>query len=125
MEGMSPTPFSGWGDWAAYALYFVVALFVFIRTDLTFVNPTLYILNHRVVSANAYLPEDRSLIPGSPFVIAGRDPRALASSEVNVTSIGGGFVSEDEPKVSRGVGSSARCCPGAEGIFGATGHEGR
>jgi hypothetical protein len=54
-----------WGDWAAYALYLLVALIVFIRTDLTFVNPTLYILNHRVVSANAYLPGSKMLVPGS------------------------------------------------------------
>ena len=89
-----------WGDWAAYALYFLVALIVFIRTDLTFVNPTLYILRHRVVSANAYLPEDRSLVAGSPFVVVCRDPRALASSCVDVTFIGGGFVTKNEPKVA-------------------------
>src|SRR5450755_4677773 len=117
MEGMSPTPFSGWGDWAAYALYFVVALFVFIRTDLTFVNPTLYILNHRVVSANAYVPEDRSRIPRAPFVRAGRDPRALPPAEATVTSIGGGFVSQDDPKARRGVRRSARCCPRAGAMF--------
>jgi hypothetical protein len=114
-----------WGDWAAYALYFVVALIVFIRTDLTFVNPTLYILNHRVVSASAYLPEDRSLVPGSPFVIVCRDPRALASSEVDVTSIGGGFVTKDEPKVSRGRGQRREMLSRSREDLGATGHEGR
>ena len=98
-----------WGDWAAYALYFVVALIVFIRTDLTFVNPTLYILNHRVVSASAYLPEDRSLVPGSPFV----------------TSIGGGFVTKDEPKVSRGRGQRREMLSRSREDLGATGHEGR
>ena len=89
-----------WGDWAAYALYLLVAVIVFIRTDLTFVNPTLYILGHRVVSANAYLPESRALVAGSPFVVVCRDPRALASSMVvDVTSIAGGFVTKDEPRV--------------------------
>jgi hypothetical protein len=91
-----------WGDWAAYVVYFLVAMIVFVRTDLTFVNPTLYILKHRVVSANAYLPEGRVLLPGSPFVVVCRDPRALASSKVvDVTSIAGGFVTKDEPGVGR------------------------
>ena len=91
-----------WGDWTAYVLYFLVAIVVFIRTDLTFVNPTLYILGHRVVSANAYLPETRALVAGSPFVVVCRDPRALASSKVvDVTSIAGGFVTKDEPRVGR------------------------
>lgn len=88
-----------WGDWAAYFLYFLIALVVFIRTDLTFINPTLYILNRRVVSANAYLPGDKMLVPGSPFVVVCRDPGALTSSKVvDVTSIAGGFVTKDEPK---------------------------
>ena len=113
-----------WGDWGAYVLYFMVALIVFIRTDLTFVNPTLYILNHRVVSANAYLPEDRSLVAGSPFVIICRDPRALESSQVDVTSIGGGFVTRDEPKVSRRHGQR-QVLPRNEGDLSATEHEGR
>jgi hypothetical protein len=91
-----------WGDWVAYVLYFLVALIVFIRTDLTFVNPTLYILGHRVVSANAYLPEGRVLVPGSPFVVVCRDPSALTSSKVvDVTSIAGGFITKDEPRVGR------------------------
>jgi hypothetical protein len=91
-----------WGDWVAYALYVAVAMIVFIRTDLTFVNPTLYILGHRVVSANAYLPEGRVLVAGSPFMVVCRDPRALVSSKVvEVASIGGCFVTKVEPKVGR------------------------
>ena len=98
-----------WGDWSAYAVYFLVAMLVFIRTDLTFVNPTLYILKRRVVSANAYLPEGRVLSPGSPFVVVCRNPRVLGSSKVvEVTSIAGGFVTKDEPGVGRGVGRRAR-----------------
>jgi hypothetical protein len=90
-----------WGDWTAYGLYFLVALIVFIRTDLTFVNPTLYILNHRVVSANAYLPGGK-ILAGSPFVVVCRDPRILTSSGVvDVTSIAGGFVTKDEPRIGR------------------------
>jgi hypothetical protein len=92
-----------WGDWAAYALYFLVALIVFVRTDLTFVNPTLYLLNHRVVSANAYLPGDKIPLQGSPFMVVCRDPGALSTSKVvQVTSIAGGFVTKDEPKIGNG-----------------------
>jgi hypothetical protein len=114
-----------WGDWAAYALYFLVALIVFIRTDLTFVNPTLYLLNRRVVSANAYLPGDKMLVPGSPFVIVCRNPGVLTSSKVvDVTSIAGGFVTKDEPEISgrRGEQDMPRR---SGGDLGANGREGR
>jgi hypothetical protein len=95
--GLAP---QDWGDWASYAIYFLVALIVFIRSDLTFVNPTLYILNHRIVSANAYIPGSKIPISGSPFIVVCRDPKALGSSAVvDVTSIAGGFVTKDEPQV--------------------------
>jgi hypothetical protein len=98
-----------WGDWASYALYFIVALIVFIRSDLTFMNPTLYLLNRRVVSANAYIPGGKIPISGSPFVIVCRDPKTLASSvPVDVTSIAGGFVTKDEPEISGSRLSAAR-----------------
>jgi hypothetical protein len=96
---------SDWGDWAAYVVYFVVAAVVFVRTDLTFVNPTLYLLNRRVVSANAYLSDGAvpgPLVKGSPFVVVCRDPKALMSSKVDVTSVGGGFVTKHEPRARRG-----------------------
>jgi hypothetical protein len=113
-----------WGDWSAYVLYFLVAMIVFIRTDLTFVNPTLYILGHRVVSANAYLPESRALVAGSPFVVICRDSRALASSKVvDVTSIAGGFVTKDEPMIGRM--RDQQSLPVREGDFSASRHEGR
>jgi hypothetical protein len=114
-----------WGDWAAYVLYFLVAMIVFIRTDLTFVNPTLYILGYRVVSANAYLPESRALVAGSPFVVICRDPRALASSMVvDVTLIAGGFVTKDEPRVGR-VRKQQSGFPTREGDLSARRREGR
>lgn len=90
-----------WGDWAAYLLYFVAAGIVFIRTDLTFVNPTLYVLRYRVVSANAYVPGSRSPITGSPFVVICKDSGVL-TSPVEVTSIGGGYVVKRAPKAGRG-----------------------
>jgi hypothetical protein len=100
--GLVPTD---WGDWCAYLVYFIVAALVFIRTDLTFVNPTLFILRHRVVSANAYLPDDSdrtSPLAGSPFVVVCRDPRAIRLTAVDVTSLGGGFVTRNEPRVRAG-----------------------
>ena len=114
-----------WGDWAAYAFYFLVALIVFIRTDLTFVNPTLYILDHRVVSANAYVPGDRMPIPGSPFVVVCRDPGTLTSSKVvDVTSIAGGFITKDEPTVG-GKREQQDMLRKSGGDLSASGHEGR
>jgi hypothetical protein len=117
--GIAP---ADWGDCAAYVVYFVVAGIVFIRTDLTFVNPTLYILRYRVVSANAYLPEDGSLVPGSPFVVVCRDPKVL-TSRVDVASIGGGYVVKAKPETGRGRGPEG--LRGSEGDLSAAGREGR
>jgi hypothetical protein len=111
-----------WGDWAAYGVYFAVAGIVFIRTDLTFVNPTLYVLRYRVVSGNAYVPECRSLVPGSPFVIICRDPGVLTST-VEVTSIGGGYVVKSVPKADRGS-SQAEALRGSRGDLSAARREG-
>lgn len=47
---VSTTP-TGWGDWAAYATFFAVALVVYVRSDLALVNPTLYVLCYRVTEA--------------------------------------------------------------------------
>ena len=117
--GLIPTD---WGDWAGYGVYFAVAGIVFIRTDLTFVNPTLYILRYRVVSGNAYVPEDRSLVSGSPVVIICRDPDALTSA-VEVTPIGGGYVVKSVPKVGRGS-RQAEALPGSRGDLSAARREG-
>jgi hypothetical protein len=111
-----------WGDWAAYAVYFAVAGIVFIRTDLTFVNPTLYLLRYRVVSGNAYVPEGRSLLPGSPFVVICRDPGVLTST-VEVTSVGGGYVVMSAPKGGRGS-RQAEALPGSRGDLNAARREG-
>jgi hypothetical protein len=116
--GLIPTD---WGDWAAYGIYFVVAGVVFIRTDLTFVNPTLYVLRYRVVSGNAYVPESRSLVPGSPFVIICRDPGALISA-VDVTSIGGGYVVKRMPEADRG-NRRTEALPGSRGDLSEAGRE--
>jgi hypothetical protein len=113
---------AAWGDWAAYGVYFLVAGIVFIHSDLTFVNPTLYLLRYRVVSANAYLPEGQSLVPGSPFVIICRDPSVL-TSVVDVTPIGGGYVVKRAAKASRG-NRQAEVLPGNGGEFSASGREG-
>jgi hypothetical protein len=43
------------GDIAAYAVYFVVVFLIYIRSDMAFVNPTLYVLGWRVVDATSEL----------------------------------------------------------------------
>jgi hypothetical protein len=111
-----------WGDWAAYGVYFAVAGIVFIRTDLTFVNPTLYLLRYRVVSGNAYVPEGRSRLPGSPFVVICRDPGVLTST-VEVTSVGGGYVVKSAPKAGR-RSRQAEALPGSRGDLNAARPEG-
>ncbi|MEV7972137.1 hypothetical protein [Cellulomonas sp. NPDC089187] len=47
---VSTTP-AVWGDWVAYGVFFVVALVVYVRSDLALVNPTLYVLGYRVTEA--------------------------------------------------------------------------
>lgn len=39
------------GEYAAYAVFFVIALLVFVRSDLALVNPTLYLLGWHVIEA--------------------------------------------------------------------------
>jgi hypothetical protein len=39
------------GDIAAYCVYFMVVFVIYIRSDMAFVNPTLYVLGRRVVDA--------------------------------------------------------------------------
>lgn len=93
--GLAPTD---WGDWVSYGIYLIAAAIVFIRTDLTFVNPTLYMLKYRVVSANAYLTEDHSpeqLVPSSPVIVVCRNPKMLSKGRVNVVKLGGGYIAKN------------------------------
>jgi len=41
-------------DIAAYAVYFVVVFVIYIRSDMAFVNPTLYVLGWRVVEGTTH-----------------------------------------------------------------------
>jgi hypothetical protein len=90
---------AGWGDWAAYAIYFVVAAVVFVRTDLSLVNPTLYLMRWRVVAANAYSGNERApdqLVWPPGVIVVCRDPRALCEGSVHVVDLGGCFVTKAE-----------------------------
>ncbi|MFC5142041.1 hypothetical protein ACFPK1_27675 [Actinomycetospora rhizophila] len=40
------------GDWVAVGLYFVVALMVYVKTDLALINPTLYLYGYRLAKAS-------------------------------------------------------------------------
>lgn len=95
--GLVPT---GWGDWAAYAIYAGVAMIVFVRTDLTLVNPTLYLMGWRVVSAKAYLTSERTpehqIWPAAVVVVC-RNPAALVRGPVDVVGLGGCYVTKTEP----------------------------
>ena len=88
-------------DVAAYAIYFFVALVVFVRSDLALVNPTLYLLGWRVVvgrpegtdptsaaGVNSRLPE---------ALIICRDLRVL-DAPVSATRLAGCFVVVDTKK---------------------------
>ena len=91
---------AGIGDWLAYAVYLLVAIAVFIRTDLTLVNPTFYLMKRQVVSAKAYLSKDRSqdqLLSAVPVIIVCRDPESLARGAVDVVRLGGCYVTKREP----------------------------
>jgi hypothetical protein len=46
----SPVPTAG--EVAAYVVYFTVVFVVYVRSDMAFVNPTLYVLGWRVVEAS-------------------------------------------------------------------------
>ncbi len=91
---------AGWGDWASYGVYFVVAAVVFIRTDLTLVNPTLYLYGWRVVSATAYLDQDhdpeRQVGDGAAVVVCPRRG-SISRGPVRVVTLAGSFVVKGEP----------------------------
>lgn len=95
--GLVPT---GWGDWAAYGVYFLVAAIVFVRTDLSLVNPTLYILRWRVVSGRAFLDEGRSAdqqVGATPVIVLCRNPASLMRGKVDLVRLAGCFVAKHEP----------------------------
>lgn len=88
------------GDWLAYGVYLLVALAVFVRSDLALVNPTLYLMRRRVVSARAYLgPEmaEQQQLSSLPVLVVVRDPAALTRGPVGVVALAGSFVTKHEP----------------------------
>lgn len=88
---------SGWGDWTSYGIYFIVALVVFMRTDLALINPTLYLLGWRVVSARAFLDaahtSDQQVHP-TPVVVVCRDPARLVAGPVHVVALAGCYIAK-------------------------------
>lgn len=74
------------------------------------------------MSGNAYIPEGRSLLLGSPFVVICRDPGVLTST-VEVTSVGGGYVVKSAPKGGRGS-RQAEALQGSRGDLNAARREG-
>src|SRR5665213_465408 len=94
--GLSPAKL---GDWLAYAAYILVAMVLFVRTDLGLVNPTLYLYGWRVVSGIAANPDTLGkLIPANdstPVVIICRDPANLGNG-VDVVSLAGCLVTKKE-----------------------------
>ena len=82
----------GFGDWAAYMMYGAVAAVVFVRTDLALVNPTLYVLGWRVVSA---IPIGENGTRDSAVIVVCRDPRSL-SDPVDVVRMAGCLVTKRE-----------------------------
>lgn len=96
---LAVTP-DGAGEWAAYILYGAVAATVFVRTDLALVNPTLYILGWRVVSA---VPDGAGPTGHTGVVVVCRDPTSLREP-VDVVRLAGCLVTKRErgaPTVAR------------------------
>ena len=86
---------SDWREWAAYFIYFFVAISVFIRTDLVLVNPTLYLFKYRVIAANRYRGAERlasQRFSGPPVIIVCRWPDLLADEKAMGVEFGGGFI---------------------------------
>ena len=95
--GIVPT---AWGDWVAYGIYFLVAAIVFIRTDLSLVNPTLYILGWRIVSARAFLDPDHSpdqQVGVAPVIVLCKDSSWLRTGAVEVVTLAGCYVAKRAP----------------------------
>jgi hypothetical protein len=93
--GVTPTRL---GDWLAYGVYFIVAVVIFVRTDLALVNPTLYLLGWRVVAAREAHMDDRGS-PGATearrVIVLCQNPTRLLG-EVDVVQLAGCYVTKRE-----------------------------
>jgi hypothetical protein len=85
---------NGLRDIAAYLIYFVVALVVFVRSDLALVNPTLYLLGWRVVAGKINNTGNATPASAVDVLIICRDVAALGAP-VNATRLAGCFVVVD------------------------------
>lgn len=79
------------GEWLAYGLYLVMAVILFVRTDLALVSPTLYVFGWRVVSA---VPVTESQ-PARAVVVVCRDIGALRG-DVDVVRLAGCYLTKNE-----------------------------
>jgi hypothetical protein len=80
------------GEWLAYGLYAVMAVILFVRTDLALVNPTLYLFGWRVVSA---VPVKESE-PARAVIVVCRDIGALRA-DIDVVRLAGCYITKNEP----------------------------
>lgn len=95
--GITPTRV---GDWLAYGVYFLVAVVVFVRTDLALVNPMLYLLGWRVVAARPARYADDGVLQHSAggakrAIVLCKDPASLQHG-VDVVHLAGCYVTKRE-----------------------------
>jgi hypothetical protein len=63
--------FIAWRDWVVIAVYLAVLLVVFVRSDLALVNPALYLMRWKVVSAHQNGRRVLVLVPSTAKTSAG------------------------------------------------------
>lgn len=78
------------GDWLAYGLYFTVAAVIYVRSELTLVNPTLTVLGWRVMSASYEVKIRHGTVTRRATVLA-RNDQPL-EGPVAVARVAGSFV---------------------------------
>lgn len=78
------------GDWLAYGLYFAVAAVIYVRSELTLVNPTLYVLGWRVVSASYEVTTRDGTVTRRTTVLA--ENEQSLEGPVSVARVAGSFV---------------------------------
>jgi hypothetical protein len=72
------SPLEGWRTVLVYLFYFMVALVVFVRSDMALVNPTMYLYGYSAYAAK--LTDGAGHIVGGDVVVLCRNSRALKGS---------------------------------------------
>lgn len=86
----------GWSDYASFIVYFIVIFVIFSKSDLSLVNPTLYVIGWRILGARvAGMTGERALIISRqrPF-----------GDHMRVASLGGGVYVESGRNGKEGQG---------------------